>query len=536
MKKLIATILSITIAMSLAACSGKQPGQSGQGQGQEQETTVPDIIETEVPLTEATTPSETTANLASDFVKCKFDKLTEPDEDDVIDNEVTFYVPELLIKSSYADSVNKEISSLYETYKGKFKKGVTYSYSVTSYIAYLSKDGVLSLVFIINEEDVSSGYRIYNIDTKTGEKVENARLAQIAGVSDIRKAAMDALQNYFNKLGQYELKDYKVISEKEDEDDVARIKNIEKSFSEEFLNDKMQIGLTNEGKMIFVSKAFEAGSPTFQYQLYDSDGTFLDDEDNPFWVGEREDDDKETGDKSKETTAAEPVYLKKDYLKDKVVKFKVKEDYNKKKKKWTYETYEYHFPVLLIKSSYADSINKAMDKLVKAYQKEFKLNGNPGDCGTEYIAYITKEGILSLAFIVTSENDYLEFSVYNIDVKTGEKVDNAQIAEIAGISNIRKSAMDALQAKYNKGKQFRIKNYKVVKKKGKKKNSMDKDVEKAFSEKRLNSKMKIGLTDKSKIFFISEYETGAGEFFGIYDENGKDLYYSKNPNWVGDKD
>jgi hypothetical protein len=258
MKKLIATILSITIAMSIAACSGKQPGQSGQGQGQEQETTVPDIVETEVPLTEATTPSETTANLASDFVKCKFDKLTEPDEDDVIDNEVTFYVPELLIKSSYADSVNKEISSLYETYKGKFKKGVTYSYSVTSYIAYLSKDGVLSLVFIINEEDVSSGYRIYNIDTKTGEKVENARLAQIAGVSDIRKAAMDALQNYFNKLGQYELKDYKVISEKEDEDDVARIKNIEKSFSEEFLNDKMQIGLTNEGKMFFVSKAFEA--------------------------------------------------------------------------------------------------------------------------------------------------------------------------------------------------------------------------------------------------------------------------------------
>ena len=169
MKKLIATILSITIAMSLAACSGKQPGQSGQGQGQEQETTVPDIVETEVPLTEATTPAETTANLASDFVKCKFDKLTEPDEDDVIDNEVTFYVPELLIKSSYADSVNKEISSLYETYKGKFKKGVTYSYSVTSYIAYLSKDGVLSLVFIINDEDVSSGYRIYNSDTKIGE-------------------------------------------------------------------------------------------------------------------------------------------------------------------------------------------------------------------------------------------------------------------------------------------------------------------------------------------------------------------------------
>ena len=33
-------------------------------------------------------------------------------------------------------------------------------------------------------------------------------------------------------------------------------------------------------------------------------------------------------------------------------------------------------------------------------------------------------------------------------------------------------------------------------------------------------------------FFISEYETGAGEFFAIYDAYGKDLYYSKNPNLV----
>jgi hypothetical protein len=44
--------------------------------------------------------------------------------------------------------------------------------------------------------------------------------------------------------------------------------------------------------------------------------------------------------------------------------------------------------------------------------------------------------------------------------------------------------------------------------------------------------MKIGLTNEGKIFFISEYETGAGEFFAIYDAYGKDLYYSKNPNLV----
>ena len=234
--------------------------------------------------------------------------------------------------------------------------------------------------------------------------------------------------------------------------------------------------------------------------------------------------------KAAETSAA--ALNKKDYIKDKVVKFKIKDEYNKKKKKWTYTTLKFHFPVLLIKSSYADSINKAMDKMIKKYQKEFKGKEDTGIYSTEYIAYLTKDGILSIVLIETSANDYLEFRVYNIDVKTGEKVDNARIARIAGVSNIRKTAMNALQAKYNKEKHFKIKNYKVVKKKGQKKNSMEKDVEKSFGTKRLNDKMKIGLTNEGKIFFISEYETGAGEFFAIYDAYGKDLYYSKNPNLV----
>lgn len=231
-----------------------------------------------------------------------------------------------------------------------------------------------------------------------------------------------------------------------------------------------------------------------------------------------------------ETSAA--VLSKKDYVKDKVVKFKIKRSYNKKKKKWSYDTLVFHFPMLLIKSSYADAVNKAMDKFINAYKKEFKDKEDTGIYGTDYIAYLTKDGILSLVLIETSANDYLEFRVYNIDVKTGEKVDNARIAQIAGVSNIRKTAMNALQAKYNKEKHFKIKNYKVVKKKGQKKNSMEKDVEKAFGTKRLNDKMKIGLTNEGKIFFISEYETGAGEFFAIYDAYGKDLYYSKNPNLV----
>ena len=240
-----------------------------------------------------------------------------------------------------------------------------------------------------------------------------------------------------------------------------------------------------------------------------------------------------TATETSETAAT--VLNKKDYLKDKVLKFKVKDTYNKKKKKWTYETYEYHFPVLLIKSSYADAINKAMEKKISAYQKEFKKNGDTEGV-TEYIAYLTKDGVLSIVFIETSPNDHIDCRVYNIDVKTGEKVDNARIAQIAGVSNIRKTAMNALQAKYNKEKHYKIKNYKVVKKNGKKKNSIDKDVEKSFGSKLLNDKMKIGLTSEGKIFFISDYiDANGDERTGIYDANGKDLYGKKNPNWVGQK-
>lgn len=240
-----------------------------------------------------------------------------------------------------------------------------------------------------------------------------------------------------------------------------------------------------------------------------------------------------TATETSETAAT--VLNKKDYLKDKVLKFKVKDTYNKKKKKWIYETYEYHFPQLLIKSSYADSINKAMEKKISAYKKEHKTNGFT-DGVTEYIAYLTKDGVLSIVFIETSPNDHIDCRVYNIDVITGEKVDNARIAQIAGVSNIRTTAMNALQAKYNKEKYYKIKNYKVVKKSGKKKNSIDKDVEKSFGSKLLNDKMKIGLTSEGKIFFISDYiDANGDERTGIYDANGKDLYTEKNSNWVRQK-
>ena len=214
MKKFLASVLCITIAMSLAACSKKAPEQTG--------TVQPTDITVETSGKAVTEPSATVstiANPAYEFIKTKVDRLTgagEVDEDgDKEEDEVlSYYVPELLIKSSYAESVNKEINAAYEKYKKNLKNEELEQFYGTSYIAYLTKEGILSLVFISYGEYELNEYKVYNIDTKTGEKVENAKLAEIAGVSNIRKTAMDALQNLYNKMDIFKIKDYKVVLEK----------------------------------------------------------------------------------------------------------------------------------------------------------------------------------------------------------------------------------------------------------------------------------------------------------------------------------
>ena len=303
MKKFLASVLCITIAMSLAAGSKKAPDQTGTVQSTEKPIEASEEFHTQPSAT-----ASTIANPAFEFIKTKVDRITvagEVDEDGEKEEDevLSYYVPELLIKSSYAESVNKEINAAYEKYKKNLKNEELEQFYGTSYIAYLTKEGILSLVFISYGEYDDNEYKVYNIDTKTGEKVENAKLAELAGVSDIRKAAMDALQNLYNKMEIFKIKDYKVVLEKGEKKD-EQMRDVEKTFSEKYLNDKMQIGLTNEGKMFFISTIDTTGGAEFYNWVYDANGTTLDDEDNPYWVGERfpddEDDEDDEGDEGDE--------------------------------------------------------------------------------------------------------------------------------------------------------------------------------------------------------------------------------------------
>ena len=141
-------------------------------------------------------------------------------------------------------------------------------------------------------------------------------------------------------------------------------------------------------------------------------------------------------------------------------------------------------------------------------------------------------------FIECDDNDLNEFHVYNLDVNSGEKVENARLAEIAGISDIRKTAMDALQAFYNRLEIFKIDNYKVVKESGEALDEQEKAVEQSFGEKYLNQNMMLGLTNESKMFFVSPVCTTAGAdiYYFIYDVDGIDLDDEDNPAFVGPRD
>ena len=309
MKKIVATALICAMMFSLAACSGKK--------APEQTTTVAAATTetTAAPANAPTEPSSTATtvnNPAFEFIKTKVDKITvagEVDEDGEKEEDevLSYYVPELLIKSSYAESVNKEINSAYEKYKKNLKNEEAEQFYGTSYIANLTKEGILSLVFISYGEYEQNEFKVYNIDTKTGEKVDNARIAQIAGVSNIRKAAMDALQAFYNKKEWYEIKNYKVVKEKGEKKD-SEDKEVEKRFSEKHLNDKMKIGLTSEGKLLFVSNIYNGGGAAEFDFVYDADGNDLDDEKNPCWVGESYPDDEDDEDEGEEDEDYDDAY------------------------------------------------------------------------------------------------------------------------------------------------------------------------------------------------------------------------------------
>ncbi len=276
MKKIIAAILSMMMVISFASC-GKKQGQAGATAAGTAAGTAAD----------GKTSATSKPNPAEKYVKHKVEKITIPgyaDEDgEIVEEEVIeFHMPEISIKSSYTESINKEVTKDISDCRAELVKQGTTEYGGSEYIAYLYNEQILSVVFIVLGPNDTDFYHVYNIDVKTGEKVDNARIAQIAGVSSIRQTAMEALQTYYNRSENYKIENYKVVKEAGDVSD-EEAQEIERSFGEKYLNDNMLVGLTDEGQMFFISE-LETESGSF-YNMFDQKGTDLSTDDNPARVG-----------------------------------------------------------------------------------------------------------------------------------------------------------------------------------------------------------------------------------------------------------
>ena len=230
----------------------------------------------------------------------------------------------------------------------------------------------------------------------------------------------------------------------------------------------------------------------------------------------------ETTESTPETTL--PVLKLKDYVKNARKKYKAAES----------KDVRCQVPQILLKSAYADQVNKEIDDIMQKYIEIRKTNKEYCFC-SQYMAYLHKSGILSVLFMEEPDNEEETiYHMYNIDVTTGLKADNARVAAAAGVTDIRKTAMNAVAKLYRKDG-WKIKDYKPAEKMSEAEYQAVVD---SFSEDRLNANMMLGITDKGKLFFVSDIADPCGEKLPppvntfIYDADGKDLEYESNKNFV----
>ena len=189
MKKFLAVMLASAMVMSFAACEKKDVPPTCDGGT---ETTPVSETETTASSEDVTTVSsedETTIAAPGDSAISKYVRDCRDTYKHLEREDGKYHAPEILIDSEYARSINEEIARRFENYDAALVKDGFCHYTSTKYIAYLTKEGVLCVVFVECGDCDDDIYHLYNIDVQTGGYVDNKRIAEIAGISDIAKAA-----------------------------------------------------------------------------------------------------------------------------------------------------------------------------------------------------------------------------------------------------------------------------------------------------------------------------------------------------------
>lgn len=298
MKKLLSVILASVIVLSLAACSsgGSGSGHSGHKRRDTGETLAvkPEhgntgfTEETSAQPTKDTEPvetSETTAETTAESTQQTMDSsptsayygdvswyvIDARDDYKHLETDGQYHVPKVSFATGYANEMKLEIDGCFAVYAEELAEYGNCHYSSTEYAAFLTQDGILSIIFVEKGEWDDDVFHVWNFDVTTGNKVDNSKIAAAAGVRDIRKSAMDAVQAYLNRVGYVVVEDYQLVSSDFDymEQPVAD------SFAENRLNADMPIGLMSDGSVFFISAIASVAGAECYYHVYDINGNDL---------------------------------------------------------------------------------------------------------------------------------------------------------------------------------------------------------------------------------------------------------------------
>ena len=221
------------------------------------ETAAPTPMPTDTPTPTPTPVPLAEVGVATDYVESRFIELSSGQN---------IVYPYILIDSDYCNYINEEFFTHTNNLIEDVSTDGFFAFPEPDYSLFLTSEGCLTIIqkFYYPNDYVTCG--VYNINVLTGEIMTNSEMAEIAGVDSIRQAGLEALQTYYNNhytdaSGNPLVVDYQVNPENSYAIDFAGYfpELVGDSLSEEYINDDMRIGLTDDSEMFFAAYVMTPG-------------------------------------------------------------------------------------------------------------------------------------------------------------------------------------------------------------------------------------------------------------------------------------
>ncbi len=202
--------------------------------------------------------------------------------------------------------------------------------------------------------------------------------------------------------------------------------------------------------------------------------------------------------------------------------------------------YTYHVPHITIDSEDTNAIN---NEIIEFMQRRIADNEEAGvyspAVSSRYSMFITDNGLMTIVFRVCGACDDDAYHMWTIDVNTGARLSNSEIAAAAGVTDIRAAALTAASEfcnhryDYDNGPDNTprfidgelnpdLPAFDLL---SEPEYPLYDEMQATFSEERLNADMCIGLDSDSNLIFVSEVfsEGGASSYIECYASDGQPI-------------